>query len=199
VDLNYRVQSIFPCPIHMFDVNGFGGLQKVLIDYAYNERKNDPIGVNVSNRGGWQSQNISVSNEADPLHKFLIDIVSSLPPLIENVDVIIDTWININKIGDYNVKHCHPNSNLAGILWVKIPDKSSLLKFSNPLNYQTYGEIEAYNDEFKELYNYHHAYNFTPNEGTILIFPSHLEHCVEENKSDEDRISISFNLQLINK
>jgi len=199
VDLNYRVQNIFPCPIHTFEVNGFSGLQKVLIEYAYNERKNDPNGVNVSNRGGWQSRNMSVYNEADPLHKFLIDIVSSLPPLIENVDVIIDTWININKKGDYNMKHCHPSSNLAGILWVKIPDVSSLLKFSNPQNFQTYGEIEAYTDDFKDQYNYHHAFNFTPKEGTILIFPSHLEHCVEDNKSDQDRISISFNLQLTNK
>ena len=30
-------------------------------------------------------------------------------------------------------------------------------------------------------------------EGTILIFPSHLEHSVNENKSNQNRYSIAFN------
>ena len=33
-------------------------------------------------------------------------------------------------------------------------------------------------------------------EGEIIIFPSWLEHSTEPNKSDEDRIAISFNLTL---
>ena len=32
--------------------------------------------------------------------------------------------------------------------------------------------------------------------GKIIIFPSHLHHLVEENKSNDDRISVSFNLKL---
>ena len=33
-----------------------------------------------------------------------------------------------------------------------------------------------------------------PEEGKLLLFPSYLNHAVEENLSDEDRIVISFNL-----
>jgi len=40
------------------------------------------------------------------------------------------------------------------------------------------------------------THNFVPHEGRILIFPSSLEHHVEENKSNEDRISYSFNIVL---
>ena len=43
------------------------------------------------------------------------------------------------------------------------------------------------------------TYYFVPKEGTILIFPSSLEHEVKENKSNEDRISFSFNVQLIHE
>ena len=43
------------------------------------------------------------------------------------------------------------------------------------------------------------TYYFTPKEGRILIFPSKLEHEVKENKSDEDRISYSFNIKLIHE
>jgi ectoine hydroxylase-related dioxygenase (phytanoyl-CoA dioxygenase family) len=30
--------------------------------------------------------------------------------------------------------------------------------------------------------------------GTLLVFPAYLPHSVDETKSDEERISISFNL-----
>ena len=33
-----------------------------------------------------------------------------------------------------------------------------------------------------------------PQEGMIMFFPSWLEHDVEPSKSDEDRISIAFNV-----
>ena len=50
--------------------------------------------------------------------------------------------------------------------------------------------------KFKESNNYDHCYYFTPTEGRILVFPSHLQHHVLKNKSKEDRISVSFNIKL---
>ena len=34
-------------------------------------------------------------------------------------------------------------------------------------------------------------------EGDLLIFPSYLPHYVEPNKSDEDRIVVSFNIDIL--
>ena len=39
--------------------------------------------------------------------------------------------------------------------------------------------------------------NFIPSEGDLLIFPSYLHHSVEENMSEEERIVISFNIQIL--
>ena len=33
-----------------------------------------------------------------------------------------------------------------------------------------------------------------PEEGRMYVFPGWLEHGVEENKSDQDRVSIAFNV-----
>ena len=33
-----------------------------------------------------------------------------------------------------------------------------------------------------------------PEEGRLYVFPGWLEHGVEENRSDRDRVSISFNV-----
>ena len=62
-----------------------------------------------------------------------------------------------------------------------------------------YEEIKSYSDDFKKDTNYYYNYSFIPNEGLLVLFPSHLQHDVEVNKSDEDRISVSFNLKLNNQ
>ena len=38
--------------------------------------------------------------------------------------------------------------------------------------------------------------NITPQDGMIVFFPSYLHHAVSENRSDEERIVISFNVDM---
>ena len=39
--------------------------------------------------------------------------------------------------------------------------------------------------------------SFQPKEGMLVLFPSSLQHSVNANKTDEERIVISFNINLI--
>ena len=165
MDLNYNTVNLFPSIIHQFDVNDFDEIQNQLIDYAYQFKNKDPEGVIYSNHGGWQSPNFDM-----------------------------DAWININKKGDFNEKHNHPNCHLAGVLWIKCPENCGDISFDSPVIYETHQEVESYMQEFKEYNNFFHNYYFTQTEGRILVFPSHLNHQVLENKSNEDRISVSFNI-----
>ena len=57
-------------------------------------------------------------------------------------------------------------------------------------------ELKSYTEGFKELNNVYQSYAFCPLEGRIFVFPAHLAHQVEPNQSNEDRISISFNIYL---
>ena len=109
---------------------------------------------------------------------------------------MIYAWININKPGNYNVKHLHPTNDLSGVLWIKAPQNSGDIVFESPYEFQAYQEIDSYVDEFRNSFNIDHSYYFTPTDGRMLIFPSHLMHEVEENLSNEDRISVSFNIKL---
>ena len=195
MDLNYKVTNIFPVPIHQFDVNGFIEIQDELIDYAYNLKKEDK-GVKISNYGGWQSSSFRVENEDDLLHFFLINCLASFPPLKKTVNMFVVGWININLPGDFNIKHSHPTSDLSGVFWIKTPNNCGNIQFHSPSSFETFLEIESYTDDFRNSNNYHHAYWLPAKEGRMLIFPSHLEHDVKENLSNEDRISVSFNIQL---
>ena len=194
MDLSYNSIPLFPTIIHQFDVNGFDEIQNQLIDYAYQFKNKDPEGVIYSNHGGWQSPNFDIVDENDLLHSFLINCLSNFPNVDKSVNFDMDAWININKKGDFNEKHNHPNCHLAGVLWIKCPENCGDISFDSPVIYETHQEVESYMQEFKEYNNFFHNYYFTPTEGRILVFPSHLNHQVLENKSNEDRISVSFNI-----
>ena len=195
MDLSYSNINLFPSVIHQFDVNDFDEMQNQLIDYVYKMREKDPVGNSISNRGGWQSKSFSVVNEDDILHSFLINYLSEFLAIKKSVSIKADAWVNINKPGDYNVKHNHPFCNLAGVLWIKCSENCGNIEFENPSGFQTYREIDSYIDDFKDRNNIYPAYFFPPIEGRVLVFPSYLSHQVQENKSDEDRISVSFNIK----
>ena len=195
-ELNYRIGNLFPVSIHQIDVDGFDKVKNELIKYAYNLQKQDPVGRHISNRGGWQSPIFKVNDRSDVLHSFLMKCFTKFPTIKESVKIDIESWVNINKPNSYNRKHHHPTCDLAGVLWIKSPKDCGNIVFENPHEFQMFTLIESYTEEFKKDNNYYHSWFFSPIEGRLLIFPSHLVHSVDENKSNEDRISVSFNIRL---
>ena len=91
--------------------------------------------------------------------------------------------------------HTHPKCHLSGVLWLKIPENSGNIIFISPYEHVAHVEIdELYSDEFKKSHNSFSNYFLNPTEGYMILFPSHLVHYVDVNKSNEDRISVAFNI-----
>ena len=51
-------------------------------------------------------------------------------------------------------------------------------------------EVEKYDNPYFNAF-----FNIEPRQGTLLIFYAWLNHLVEDNKSDNDRVSLAFNIQ----
>ena len=197
MDLSYSTLYIFPIPIHYFDVNEFSKIQNQLIDYCYNLREKDPVGNIISNRGGWQSHPFKIENHNDILHNFFIESLTNFPNIKNNVKFSITAWININGNGDFNLTHCHPTSTLSSVLWIKCPDNCGDIEFVSPYQYSAFEEVDSYIDDFKKNNLLDHNVYINSKEGKMIVFPSHLHHLVNPNKSQEDRISVSFNINYI--
>ena len=193
--LNYSVRNIFPISIHEFQMNQFDDIKFKLIDYVYNLQKQNPTGVDISNRGGWQSPTLNLSKDNDLLRNFLIECLSDIPFIEKQTSLQFDAWVNINKKGNHNIRHIHPTSNLSGVLWIKCPEKCGEIVFTSPYEFVGFKELESYSDKFIKENNAYISYRINPKEGYMILFPSHLAHRVNENKSDEDRISIAFNIK----
>ena len=196
MNLSYSNINLFPSVIHQFDVNGFNEIQDELIDFVYNMREKDPVGHTISNRRGWQSSCFSIDNEDDVLKKFLTNCLAEFPPIKKSVRLFVSAWVNINPPEAFNMKHNHPTSDLSGVLWIKSQKDCGNIVFDSPRSFATHQEIECYNEDFKENNNYFHSFSFNPIAGKLIVFPSHLEHHVDFNESEEDRISVSFNIRL---
>ena len=198
MDLNCKTTTLFPICLHSVIVDDFDQLQTTLIKESYDSRNTDSRGRKISNVGGWQSDAVGIEEcKSRFIQKIMIESLTGFKPMSNKTYMKVEGWTNVNKPGDYNRLHDHPVSELSGVLWIKTPPNSGNLRFVTPQLFSRYKELDSYTQEFKEPTYSFMTYNFYPKEGTMLIFPSVLQHEVTENKSSEDRISYSFNINLV--
>ena len=196
MDLNCKTTTLFPICLHTLVVDNFDQLQTTLIKESYDLKNIDSKGRKISNVGGWQSELFPLDKSSDTLKSIITKLLKDFAPMQKDVLMYIEGWTNINGPGCHNIKHHHPQCNLAGVFWIKVPPKSGNLLFESPHSFTSFTEINCYTDKFRKSTNSYLTYSYKPIEGEIVIFPSFLSHSVLRNESDEDRISYSFNIKL---
>jgi uncharacterized protein (TIGR02466 family) len=86
--------------------------------------------------------------------------------------------------------HSHPNNFLSGVYYVRSGPGADTINFHDPRRQTSIirppvVELTAENTDQIVV---------RITNGTLLMFPSYLEHSVNINMSTEERISISFNI-----
>ncbi len=103
-----------------------------------------------------------------------------------------EAWININKPGDSQEFHIHPNVVFSAIYYIKTNENSGMIEFMKPSGFSEETAI------FEYKYNKYSSIreNYNPSEGDLIIFRSNLPHRVMINRSDENRASLAMNFIL---
>lgn len=99
-------------------------------------------------------------------------------------------WATINPTGAAHGVHSHPNNFLSGVYYVQTQTGANTINFHDPriqagIIRPPVIELAAANTDQVVV---------QVNNGTLLFFPSYLQHSVNSNKSHEERISLSFNI-----
>lgn len=189
--MKHTAELLFPTLINIIETD----VNDKIKPYCLKAKETDPVGVALTNSGGWQSKgNLENSLITDSLYQIFEKTINNL--YIPNLK-IINHWININGPSNFNVLHDHPMSELSGVYYVDVPENSGEIYFENPQCFKQYAELSAYKKEFAQTMKQHINNYIQPKEGLLLIFPSHLKHGVTPNQSDKDRISISFNIRMV--
>lgn len=101
---------------------------------------------------------------------------------------ITSSWFNIMKPGGMVLPHRHKVSTVSGALYVKSKENTCPLILKNPRDSMTMLEMPYTDSSFTS-----DKVVIDSQKGRLIIFPSYIEHYTEVNKSNEDRIVISFN------
>ena len=151
-------------------------------------------GITKTNVDGWHSEtNMHTKIEYKPLVDELFKMVYEVfnEEWLDGRVKIGNMWANINPPGGYNKPHVHPNSLFSGVYYVKTPPNSGQLVCSDPRpGIQTCMPNRKKGEPPKQLWRDLHL---QPKENRAIVFPAWLWHSVQPNKSNENRISVSFN------
>lgn len=158
--------------------------------------------VQYSNQGGYHSPAYAVEQLADtPLAVILQPILDKCNECMFNLGSekklrLSSVWFHVNGPDHYNETHAH-GGILSGTLYICVPDNESSIFFSRALDMTNYfyGSIgcSQINDITAS------EFDFKPSERALVIFPSWLPHGVRPNRSNIERISISFNTEINNE
>ena len=197
---DYKVYKLFPTPVFHYRLENYEELNKELEKYILDLKKKDKTGQLKSNRGGWHSPFFDLKNETpmkffNKMKNFLEKIIKNEMgwEYVPNNVKITSMWSIINKKGDFNIQHNHPNAYLSAAYYVKCPVNSGNINFHEGSeaklirhpNIKKFTEMSAMKTSLE------------PKEGDLFVFPAYFYHDVGENLSNEDRIVISFNLDII--
>ena len=198
-----RGDNLFPSQVwrHHTDKIDNRKLENIIL-----EKEQKDKGVTFTNVGGYHSSAINLEKEKG--FKCIYDYINECMEVIlfennykPNLGILSSHgWVNINRKGDFNREHVHPDCHWSGVYYVKTPANCGELRFHNPIVASSMvksGHLLNLTSSNIKTSFFLNSIPLDPYEGSILIFPSWLFHSVDPNRSNYDRISISFNIDIV--
>tara|TARA_B100001175_G_scaffold247588_1_gene214336 strand:+ start:823 stop:1437 length:615 start_codon:yes stop_codon:yes gene_type:complete len=197
-----QILKFFPQPIFKYKIDRYQEWNAQLLDYIYELKEDHESGIERSNINGWHSKPFDLKKKNSIQHKFFLNITKYVFDVLKNYGwkadpekiICSEMWAIINKKNNFNLLHTHPNSYLSAAYYVKAPKNSGNFIIEDPLSVSrhSYPIIET-----KTEFNTKVA-GLDIEEGDLLIFPAYLPHKVGKNNTDEDRVVVSFNININN-
>ncbi len=189
---------LFPSPVWTIKLDDYKYVNEQMYDYIKSKQKNDQIGISKSNVKGWHSKDFDLHDRETK------DFISFILPSIEQImnDMnwekekqiakINNMWAIINTGGSANLRHQHGNSTISGAYYVRAPINSGDIVFYDPRPAPVYSHPNVVSPNMLNA----QVNSISPKEGALVLFPSYLDHSVNENLSGDERIVISFNIRI---
>ena len=187
---DYIINGIFPCPVYIvkrdsnLSLKDEKELEKIIKEGMYR------------NTGNSSSDNSYIFNsklkKIKPFCEQQLKIyVEQVINTKEELDFYItQSWLNINKPGEYHHNHSHPNSIISGDFYIST-EEDDKITFTDP-NHNTRNVLKFNSKEYNVWNSTNWFFPTITNE--LILFPSWLNHQVIPNeKATTDRISLSFN------
>tara|TARA_B100001057_G_scaffold478929_1_gene549946 strand:- start:547 stop:1149 length:603 start_codon:yes stop_codon:yes gene_type:complete len=189
---------LFPTPVWTLNFDNYNHINEEMYKLIKDQQNNDEKGSIKSNIKGWHSKDFNL--EDNTIQQFIKFISPSIKEVMEDMKweqekqtvKINNMWAIINTGGSANHRHQHGNSTISGAYYVRAPRNCGDIIFYDPRPAPIYSHP---NVESPNMLNAQ-VNGISPKEGALVLFPSYLDHSVNENLSNEERIVISFNIKI---
>jgi uncharacterized protein (TIGR02466 family) len=185
----------FSVPVYTGMLPEFDELRAGLVDMALSLRERT-AGVSISNRGGWHSATNLHQVEDERARTLTAALIAFSETALresyagKNVRAqITESWINVAGKGAWHSPHDHFPAHWSGVLYVSArhvlaaaeDDRAGRIELLNPI-------------PLARAFGLPSGVAYEPQDGLIILFPGPIQHLVHPNPSDEERISVAFNL-----
>jgi uncharacterized protein (TIGR02466 family) len=164
---------------------------------------NDAGNPQISIRGGQQIQVYPNELQLDVswLVKYIEEVCTGYMELVSAQSgteelkyckpVVTSIWTIRQGPGQYQEMHCHPGGNLSGNIYIQVPE---LEPNSLPSDGQVLFRMSQSKDITRFIMN--DTWKFSPQQGAIILFPSHIPHTVYPWKGTGYRTVMAFDAVL---
>lgn len=198
------IEGWFALPFYLDNAEGeeYDNIQKELVD-AYNQ-------LEFSQNPQWSSDTHELSPNpfgSDTLFEykcfnFLNFLDRSLNNYINNVYgnhtndsetinysyIITSSWFTKTKKGKHTHLHDHNGLDISGVYYLQTNGHDGSIVFEHPMSMLSNNFIMWLITSKDKI--------IQPQNGKLILWPSYIRHRVETNTTDNDRISISFNIKI---
>jgi len=196
-----EIFTLFPTPLYTYKAENqeYIDIQeelKTVVDKLYDEEhwaQNPNWSASsqyLSNKGNFiehllQQENLKLTGEFIMNHCVNYMAAMDVKPVFKAA--MNSSWLTLNKPGISSHIHDHGNAHISGVYWYKTNGNDGDIVFRNTVKELKCNPIGS---------SIAHENSFPPEQGRLILFPGFLDHSVRENRTDNDRISLSFNILL---
>ena len=196
-----EILNLFSTPVYKNNLTGkdFSVVQEEIlksleeINFVDTNKLNselfDPLNTKVSSN--IEDSNFLYEYNCTNMIQFISDsVVSYLKDIGLRGEVkfeISNSWITCIDNKHHIQTHHHEGVGISGIYYYKTNGEDGNLFLSSPTKYMQISNI------FKRC-NPNQSFEIIPENGMIVLFPSWIDHGVRSNMTDDERMSIAFNI-----
>lgn len=197
--LNFNLLKLFPTPVYITeaDNNVLEDIQTELYS-VYNKLSNDGL---FQHKNNWNTQHLSdpsftgnffnyynCNNFLNFLSKHIKSYLFINGVIVEPDYEITESWFTLTKNKEYAHIHNHGTSDISGCYYLQTNGEDG--DFTIPCSQK------PLDMQFRLFPNITKSLVVPPQVGRMILFPGWMDHGIKTNMTDNDRVSISFNIKV---
>lgn len=206
IDIRQCLTSMFGTPFLSYQWPDSEELNRQLADVILAEEAGDDKGRGIrSNAGGWQSRGnllmrpepcfVELKQRVETTVFEVLGAIMRPDGTKRTFTLLLDSWANVCRHGNYNVVHTHPNAMWSLVYYVSAGEPDSSVPYSGNLELLDPRESANYLQVPNTILD---ARMFIENRpGRLVLFPSWVKHMVHPFVGKGVRISIAINVNVV--